>query len=75
MAECFDCQDERGIRAWTFSPEERRWSIGLPATVLLCYSCWNKRDNYEPPDPDGEEMFRDRAAESRDAMDAARRLK
>lgn len=75
MAMCFDCEEQPGLRTWTFSTEERQWSIGLPPEALLCFSCWRKRDNYEPPDPDGEDMFRDYQTEARDAMDAARRLK
>lgn len=44
----------------------------------LCEDCAelvDRADNYEPPDPDGEDIFRDYQAEARDEMDAARRLK
>lgn len=41
----------------------------------LCDHCCSERDNYEPPDPDGEEIFRDYHAEARDAMAEARKLK
>lgn len=45
--------------------------------TFRCDECEEKvkADNYDPPDPDGEEMFRDYAAELRDSMDAARKLK
>lgn len=50
---------------------------GQVDSEFRCEDCEEKAriDNYDPPDPDGEEMFRDYAAEQRDQMDAARRLK
>jgi hypothetical protein len=53
---------------------------GQVDSAFLCDECVTKaeaeaRDNAEPPDMDGEEMFRDYAAELRDSMDAARKLK
>ena len=54
-------------------------SDGYLPPLDLCAACAAAYDkwlaNYDPPDPDGEEMFRDHAAEGRDQMEAARRLK
>jgi hypothetical protein len=43
--------------------------------VRVCEGCYDKRENREPPDADGEDLFRDYGAEARDRMDEARRLK
>jgi hypothetical protein len=43
------------------------------AVCAAAYDAWLA--NYDPPDPDGEEIFRDHAAETRDQMEEARRLK
>lgn len=44
---------------------------------LLCEDCTELVDaeNREPPEPDGEDMFRDYQAEERDRMEEARKLK
>ena len=66
---CVDC----GERATTWA-KHYTW----PDTYVdekVCECCAEKRDNYEPPDPDGEDIFRDYRAEERDSLDAARRLK
>ncbi len=68
---CFDCDEEVGVRYWTFSAEERQFTMGLPVQALLCYSCWRKRDNYEPPEPDGE-AFRGGEAAAFEAETQAR---
>ncbi len=43
--------------------------------IAVCAECFTRRDNYEPPDADGEDICRDHAAELRDAMDLTRGLK
>lgn len=40
-----------------------------------CLAAWKQRCEDGPGDPDGEDIFRDYAAESRDACAAAQRLK
>ena len=69
-ATCADCftRDEEQVQATT------RWTHD--ATILLCADCFKARDNYEPPDADGE-AFRggEAAAYQAEQLEAARRLK
>jgi len=70
---CDSCGDPATQR-WDEGEPYHFWT-GQPRYVDLCVDCYNARDNEEPPDPDGEEIFRDYPAERRDALDAARKLK
>lgn len=54
---------------------ERGTVLDTVRNELLCEPCALDRDNYEPPDPDGEDIFRDYQAEARDACATAQRLK
>lgn len=46
------------------------------AACAACKAAYDKwLANYDPPDADGEDLFRDYQAEARDQMDEARRLK
>lgn len=54
MADCYDDCGEPGTMVWRHSDEEVFWT-SVPREVLLCSDCWTRRrDNREPPDPDGE---------------------
>lgn len=69
MELCADCGDDATTTG-------REWAgFDVFIDVALCDDCKQKRDNYEPPDPDGEDIFRDHRAEARDNMIAAQRMK
>lgn len=79
---CVDCgylgeSDDAPIvlREWRHSDEEVFW-MRVPRTILLCDEHWQRRDNAEPPDPDGE-AFRGNecAAYQAEQMHQAQRLK
>lgn len=76
---CYDCtewgEDRHAVARWDnrevhyYLPHEPEW-------LDLCAEHFSKRDNYEPPDPDGE-AFRggEAAAFAAEQMAAAQRLK
>lgn len=69
MTICADCGDDATTTAPVYTG---------PNTYIdeaLCTVCAQIRDNREPPDQDGEDLFRDYRAEERDRMDDARRMK
>jgi hypothetical protein len=70
LASCADCLEREGEDVQA----TKRWTYDK--TILLCEDCFKTRDNYEPPDPDGE-AFRggEAAAFQAEQMEAARRLK
>lgn len=66
---CEDCEDAVAIRTWDtdpygYGPMSERY-------VSLCGECWTARDNYEPPEPDGE-AFRGGEAAAYEAESQAR---
>lgn len=69
LPDCTDCGDEATTTAKFYTGPDTY--IDQP----VCAACWLDRDNAEPPDPDGEDMFRDYQAEARDAAADAMRLK
>lgn len=55
---CLDCSEDipetETAFYWETSEDEQFW-INAPKTEgPVCEACWTKRDNREPPDPDGE---------------------
>lgn len=79
LSTCLDCGDripDGETRCYVpVSIDEQFWLSKGPVEGPLCAGCVRARDNAEPGDPDGEDLFRDRAAEQRDALEQARRLK
>jgi hypothetical protein len=75
---CIDCYEQiEGTRHYIPTPlDEQFWTGASPMTGPLCEGCKGKRDNYEPPEPDGE-AFRggEAAAYQAEQMERARRLK
>jgi hypothetical protein len=73
--DCLDCAepipDTETAFYWETSDEEQFWMNSLPTEGPLCEECWVKRDNYEPPDPDGE-AFRGGEAAAYEAEQQAR---
>ncbi len=71
---CEDCGDIASS-LWANGSDEVFWT-GCERYVPLCDACWTKRDNYDPPDPDGE-AFRggEATAYMQEQQAAARRLK
>lgn len=66
---CSDCGEDATTTAPVYTG---------PNTYIdeaLCADCARVRENREPPDMDGEDIFRDYQAEARDQMIAAQRLK
>lgn len=47
-----DC-GEPATTTWDEGPDFAFWT-GQPRHTPVCEECWMRRDNYEPPDPDGE---------------------
>jgi hypothetical protein len=74
MPRCEDCDDADATSLWDLGEDHAFWTGKRMQSV--CEACWTKRDNYDPPDPDGE-AFRggEAAAYHAEQMDAARRLK
>ena len=69
MTMCADCGEDATPTAAYYTG---------PNTYIdeaLCADCARIRENREPPDPDGEQMFCDYQAEARDRMRATQRLK
>jgi hypothetical protein len=56
---CLDCGEDipetETAFYWETSAEEQFWMNAEKTQGPLCEDCWNKRDNREPPDPDGED--------------------
>ncbi len=78
--ECIDCTEvipeTETAYYWETSEEEQFW-VNAPKTEgPMCDACWTKRDNREPPEPDGE-AFRggEAAAFQAEQLEQARRLK
>ena len=71
MCEC----GEPVTKTWDEGEDFAFWT-GQPRHTPVCDECWTKRDNYEPPDPDGE-CFRggEAAAYQAEQLEHARRLK
>ncbi len=72
---CMDCEEDipetETAFYWETSEDEQFW-LRKPATEgPVCEACWNKRDNREPPDPDGE-AFRGGEAAAYQAEQMAR---
>lgn len=57
---CVDCEEEGEVipstKTWDMGYDHAFWT-GQPRLIPVCDMHWSKRDNYEPPDPDGE-VFR-----------------
>jgi hypothetical protein len=72
---CADDCGEPAVKAWDMGEDYAFWTRE-PRIVHLCAECWSVRDNYEPPDPDGE-AFRggEAAAYQAELMHQAQRLK
>lgn len=71
-----DCEcGERATREWDEGPDYAFWT-SQPRYTPVCGECYIRRDNYEPPEPDGE-AFRgnEAAAYQAEQMEKARRLK
>jgi hypothetical protein len=55
---CGDCGEDIPLTEtafyWDVSDDEVFWTGCPPRFGPICELCWEKRDNYEPPDPDGE---------------------
>jgi hypothetical protein len=71
---CLDCEEDIELTDtaffWETSDDEQFW-INAPKTHgPVCEACWVKRDNYEPPEPDGECFRGGEAAAFRDAEQA-----
>ncbi len=74
QASCADC-GEPATMDWDEGPDYAFWT-SEPRRTPICDDCWEKRDNREPPEPDGE-AFRggEAAAYQAEQMAAAQRLK
>ena len=72
--ECEDC-GEPATRRWDEGADYAFWTR-QPRYTPVCEACWTRRDNREPPEPDGE-AFRggESAAYLAEQQDRARRLK
>jgi hypothetical protein len=53
MTPCDDCEEAPATKQWD-NREVHYWLPREKPMLDLCVECWNKRDNAEPPDPDGE---------------------
>ena len=69
-----DC-GEPATQTWDEGQDYAFWTR-QPRHTPVCDECWTKRDNYEPPEPDGE-AFRgnEAAAYQAEQLEAARRMK
>lgn len=72
---CLDCEEDihetETAFYWETSEDEQFW-INAPKTECpVCEACWIRRDNREPPEPDGE-AFRGGEAAAYEAEQMAR---
>ena len=55
---CLDCSEDIPTTEtafyWETSEDEQFWMRAPACEGPVCEACWIKRDNREPPEPDGE---------------------
>jgi hypothetical protein len=58
--DCRDCEepipDTETAFYWETSEDEQFWLHSPKTHGPVCEACWVRRDNLEPPDPDGEDF-------------------
>lgn len=71
-----DCEcGERAVREWDEGEDYAFWTRH-PRYTPVCAECYQRKDNAEPPEPDGEAFRGNEAAAYRaEQMEKARQLK